>query len=481
MTAVPDANYHFVNWSDLSTENPRTDTNVTSDFSVTANFAIDTHTLTYTAGANGSITGSSSQTVDHGSDGTEVTAIPDTGYTFEKWSDNVMTASRTDTNVVNNISVSASFVLASNSDSDGVDDSIEDAAPNLGDANDDSVADSTQNNVASVISVVNSQYKVLETSGDCDEISAISSVSVDSLATQDNNHTYPAGLVDFNISCVTPGEVATITLYFYGDYDINTLKVMKFNGSDYVNISDAIISVVTIGGESAVKVTYQITDGGIYDTDGLVNGSISDPIGIGLEIVDENTGSGFQSSNCSTPFADVNSKTSQFSYICELENKGIVRGYSDGLFHPEKPVTRGQFVSAIIKAFSIKSTKYTISPFTDSIEGPHKADILTLSELGIINGFRDKTFGSETEINRAQAAKIVYKTLEFKNVKTDINTISTFSDIKEFDNFKVYIHTMQEYKIMTGETDQEFMPRSPLKRDQMTRVIVKAQQLAGNR
>ena len=51
VTAVPDANYHFVNWSDASIANPRTDLNVTADLSVTANFAIDTYTLTYTAGA----------------------------------------------------------------------------------------------------------------------------------------------------------------------------------------------------------------------------------------------------------------------------------------------------------------------------------------------------------------------------------------------------------------------------------------------
>ena len=39
MTAVPDAGYEFVDWSDSSTDNPRTDSNVTADISVTANFA----------------------------------------------------------------------------------------------------------------------------------------------------------------------------------------------------------------------------------------------------------------------------------------------------------------------------------------------------------------------------------------------------------------------------------------------------------
>jgi surface protein len=40
VTAVADTGYHFVNWSDSSTENPRTDTIVTANINVTANFAI---------------------------------------------------------------------------------------------------------------------------------------------------------------------------------------------------------------------------------------------------------------------------------------------------------------------------------------------------------------------------------------------------------------------------------------------------------
>ena len=39
VTALPDGGYHFVQWSDGSTANPRTDTNVTANVSVTASFA----------------------------------------------------------------------------------------------------------------------------------------------------------------------------------------------------------------------------------------------------------------------------------------------------------------------------------------------------------------------------------------------------------------------------------------------------------
>jgi formylglycine-generating enzyme required for sulfatase activity len=111
VTAVPDAGYHFVQWSDGVQTVSRTDTSVTADISITATFTINQYTLIYTAGTNGTISGTSHQTVNYGGSGTKVTAVPNSGYAFLQWSDGVQTSSRTDINVTANISVTASFVL----------------------------------------------------------------------------------------------------------------------------------------------------------------------------------------------------------------------------------------------------------------------------------------------------------------------------------------------------------------------------------
>ena len=67
---MPNTGYHFVDWSDGVLTPARTDTNVIANINVTANFAIDTFTLTYTAGTGGTLTGTSPQTVNYGADGT---------------------------------------------------------------------------------------------------------------------------------------------------------------------------------------------------------------------------------------------------------------------------------------------------------------------------------------------------------------------------------------------------------------------------
>jgi hypothetical protein len=68
------------------------------------------YTLSYTAGAKGGISGKSMQYVHKGGTGSQVKAIStDPNYHFEKWSDDVMIAARTDSNVTENIAVTANF------------------------------------------------------------------------------------------------------------------------------------------------------------------------------------------------------------------------------------------------------------------------------------------------------------------------------------------------------------------------------------
>ena len=111
VSAVPNTGYHFLSWSDASTANPRTDTGVTANITVLASFAINTYTLTYNAGANGSISGTSPQTVNYNSSGTPVSAVPNGGYHFVNWSDASTANPRTDTGVTANITVTANFAI----------------------------------------------------------------------------------------------------------------------------------------------------------------------------------------------------------------------------------------------------------------------------------------------------------------------------------------------------------------------------------
>jgi len=111
VTVIPDQGYFFVEWDDGVTSNPRIDLNVTENKIISATLGVDSYTLTYTAGNNGSLSGQTQQTVPHGGNGSPVTAIPNTGFQFIRWSDGVYSNPRTDMNVMAEINVSAIFSI----------------------------------------------------------------------------------------------------------------------------------------------------------------------------------------------------------------------------------------------------------------------------------------------------------------------------------------------------------------------------------
>ncbi len=111
VTAVPTIGYHFVSWSDGAASNPRTDTNVTADLAVTASFAVNEYTLSYSAPENGSIEGDRRQKVKHGESGSSVRAVPAPNHHFVRWSDGSTVNPRTDAQVVGDISITALFAL----------------------------------------------------------------------------------------------------------------------------------------------------------------------------------------------------------------------------------------------------------------------------------------------------------------------------------------------------------------------------------
>jgi hypothetical protein len=75
-----------VNWSDGVTTASRTDTDVTANVNVTANFAINTFKVTFNLGADGTLSsGNLLQTIDYGSSAVGPVVTANAGWTFTGW------------------------------------------------------------------------------------------------------------------------------------------------------------------------------------------------------------------------------------------------------------------------------------------------------------------------------------------------------------------------------------------------------------
>ncbi len=108
VTAKPNDGYVFTEWSDGKITSTRKDTNVCKDIDVTANFA-KVLLVEYTESTGGHVQGDKTQSVIYGNDASTVTAVPDTGYFFLKWSDGVTDNPRRDKNIFDSLTVEAKF------------------------------------------------------------------------------------------------------------------------------------------------------------------------------------------------------------------------------------------------------------------------------------------------------------------------------------------------------------------------------------
>jgi len=184
-------------------------------------------------------------------------------------------------------------IITDDVDNDGIANALENAGPHGGDANADGILDSWQANVTTFVDPVTNAYVSLQTS-----CTANSNVQASAESTQypDKAFSYPAGLVNFTTAgCGSPGSTATITEYFYGNYDPSQLVLRKWNPTThmYSTVPGAIFSTVIIGGQSVLKAIYAVTDGSALDLDGSANGQIVDPTGPALNAATvPNTGTG---------------------------------------------------------------------------------------------------------------------------------------------------------------------------------------------
>ena len=161
-------------------------------------------------------------------------------------------------------------------DNDGRPNSAEDPVPGafggFGDGNGDGIQDSAQLNVASLPTVApGAPFATLEVASG---LSLSSVASLPAASGLPRNVKMPVGQFDFTIGGVTPGGSAQMSIYVDTAQKVNGYYKKDAN-NNWVNLAT---SVSTVG--SKTKITFTLTDGGQFDDDGLVNGSISDPGGL---------------------------------------------------------------------------------------------------------------------------------------------------------------------------------------------------------
>ena len=104
-----------------------------------------------------------------------------------------------------------------------------------------------------------------------------------------------------------------------------------------------------------------------------------------------------------TKFSDVPATYWASAYIAELSDKGIINGFPDGRFLPDKPVTRAEFAGMLQKAFSKPAIRPVIK-FSD-VPADYWATgaINQAVETGFLSGYPGGAFRPDQDISRLEA------------------------------------------------------------------------------
>ena len=141
LTATPNEGYHFENWNDGNTENPRSIT-INNNFVFSATFAINIYNITINV-QNGRIEGANSP-FEYGSIAT-LTATPDADYRFVRWSDGNTENPRSIT-VTNDFELSAIFENENQGDNGNSNSGTNNGETNNGNGNNGDSNNSEANN-----------------------------------------------------------------------------------------------------------------------------------------------------------------------------------------------------------------------------------------------------------------------------------------------------------------------------------------------
>lgn len=160
-------------------------------------------------------------------------------------------------------------------------------------------------------------------------------------------------------------------------------------------------------------------------------------------------------------FPDVTQNQEEMNYLVE---RGIIRGYPDGTFGPERKLTRLQAVQMLLKAKNITDLSAPNPNLTDMVPGQYGyEEVAKAVQLGIISGKTAKNgtkyFDPGNQLTRGQMAKVIVEAQ-----KLPLRKATVFLDVQPSNGFHDYISTLAAERITGGNADGTYRPNDNVSR-----------------
>ncbi|MBQ8523416.1 MAG: S-layer homology domain-containing protein [Clostridia bacterium] len=177
------------------------------------------------------------------------------------------------------------------------------------------------------------------------------------------------------------------------------------------------------------------------------------------------------------PFTDVKRGAWYYSAVESVYGEGIMKGKSESRFAPRENVTRAELVTVLyrLSGDTFEGAQVLLS-FTDTKNNAWYSDSVAWAvESGIISGYPDGSFKPNKAVIRQELAKMVALFLDRMDVThTDRSIIDRFADGSMFKKWaSQYIERLRKAGVIGGDENGCFAPRATASRAEIATVIMR--------
>jgi len=181
-----------------------------------------------------------------------------------------------------------------------------------------------------------------------------------------------------------------------------------------------------------------------------------------------------ESKSAPLPFDDIEGRYGQEDIVA-LYNKGIVTGFGNRTYEPDKAVTRAEFISMVNRLLRVQPVASDIPAFADV---PRKAWHYGAVQAGLllqlVDGTGERSFEPQRPVTRQEAAAIIMRA--FKQPKEAASGWLSYADADYIAEWAIpYVSLMQEQNLMNGDGGK-FRPNDPMTRQETAVVLHRALQ-----
>ena len=169
-------------------------------------------------------------------------------------------------------------------------------------------------------------------------------------------------------------------------------------------------------------------------------------------------------------FTDNQPGSTFYQPIRWMQDQGLTNGYQDGSFGVRKPITRAEVASFLYRMAAPEHTAPETSPFGDvSTTNSHYAAITWMQEAGIVGGYQDGSFQPNRPITRGEMAKIIHGVAAEDGYAPAAGT--EFTDVKAGHTYYEAVAWLKDKNIVNGYSQGDYRPGQEITRGEVAKIL----------